>query len=71
MSDQPNLCLLCGEPPEVMAVFVPKNPEEFGAPPGGDYVLYALCGGCADRPDRAEAAENRLLQESMAGEAIH
>ena len=60
-------CLLCGSRSTMTGVFIPGNPQLWGAPAGKQrQVIYPLCHDCADRPDQPDACEQRI-SESLLG----
>lgn len=64
-------CLLCGGGPEVIGVFVPHNPRQYGALPGKTrMVRHCLCGVCFQAPDREERVE-KIIEVEMTGEIAH
>jgi hypothetical protein len=64
MAQQPVPCLLCGRCPQVLGVFVPDAPPQWGVPPGWrGSCVYTLCQRCAALPDRADRVEAVLWRE--------
>lgn len=42
--EKPKKCFLCSKPAKWTGVFIPHNPQEFGAPEGKDrFLIYGLC----------------------------
>lgn len=64
----PQFCLLCGGPQDVIGVYVPDNPEAWGAPKGKDRrFVYALCGDCFGKPDAPTCVEKIIKSEVYGG----
>ena len=67
-------CILCGyKRPQFMSVFIPTNPQKFGAPQGKTRIIhYRICRKCVmSKPLNQLAAdvENKLLAELQAEKA--
>ena len=64
-------CLLCGNTPSVIGVFVPETPEAFGGIQGKTRIFrYCLCEACRRKSDAQGRIEKIILAE-VAGGAIH
>lgn len=65
-------CLLCGNAPSVISVFVPDNPQRWGAAPGKTrFVRYCLCEKCKGKKDTPIRVEKVILAELSGGGATH
>ena len=62
-------CLLCGGKPARMAgLFVPDDPEAWGAPVGKSREIYfGLCSLCHDASGRAQAVEQKIVAQLAQG----
>jgi len=59
-------CIICGAPPEVIGIFKPDEPENFGAPPGKTrFIRYCLCERCRQREDVNIQVEKIIRAEIM------
>lgn len=57
-------CLLCGEKPEYVCIFLPDDPQLFGAAEGKQRLIrYCICEKCKEEPGSAERADKVLLSE--------
>jgi len=58
-------CVICGAPSDGMGVFVPDNPEEYGAAAGKcRFIFYQICDKCRAPGTKAlETVEAILMQE--------
>jgi hypothetical protein len=54
-------CLLCGRRQAFLGILFPHRPAEFG---DRTAIPYALCARCYWRPDKAELAEERILERA-------
>lgn len=59
-------CLLCRAPAEVLGVFVPGDPAEYGH---ARAVAYGLCRACFEGPDPLELIEAILLDSTKGAAA--
>ena len=58
-------CLLCGNPPSLICVFVPHEMLRFGAPPGKKrYILYSLCSDCSGDPESLARVE-KIIENAI------
>ncbi len=56
-------CYLCGKPADLVGIFFPDNPQQYGAPAGkARLVIYGLCQTCQETPGTAEAVEDKALR---------
>jgi hypothetical protein len=63
-------CLICGAHPNVIGVFVPEDPIQWGAPTGKTRLIrYCLCKKCKGRPQTPEQVEKILKSELVGGVA--
>jgi hypothetical protein len=61
-------CLLCGKPSTYGGIFVPIGSmnQKLGALPGkGKVILYGLCEGCYDLPDRTERVDYKISSQTF------
>ena len=59
MTDPLAICLLCSAPRHLVGVFMPTDPQAWGAPPNKDrLLLYALCERCVCIPGVSEQVES-------------
>lgn len=66
-----DFCLLCGEPPAVIGIFRPDDPEAFGAPAGKIRLFrYCLCSKCQKLPDTPERVE-KIIRAELTGGGAH
>ncbi len=64
-------CLLCGNHPAVIGIFVPDDPRLYGAPAGKTrFVRYCLCEKCKSKPDTQEKVE-KVIFADLNGGAVH
>jgi len=65
-----DFCLLCGGPSDVIGVFVPDDPQRWGAAPGKTrFVRYCLCEKCKSKNDTPIRVEKVILAE-LAGAGV-
>jgi hypothetical protein len=65
-------CILCGDVPSVIGVFVPDDPQKWGAAPGKKrFVRYCLCEKCKAKGDTPNLVEKVLLVELSGGGAVY
>ncbi len=58
-------CLICGSQPDMIGMFVPNDPEAWGAAPGkARLIRYCLCARCAADPTAPERVE-KIIQHEM------
>ena len=63
-------CLLCSGEPSVIGIFVPQDPQRWGATGGKTRIFrYCLCQKCGERPDKAERAE-KIIRTALAGGGV-
>jgi hypothetical protein len=61
-------CLICGDHPNVIGVFIPDAPEAWGAPIGKTRLFrYCLCLSCSEKPDKKERVEKIIRNELTGG----
>jgi len=66
-----DFCLLCGGNPEVIGVFIPKEPSTWGGAPGRSRLIcYCLCSSCQNKPDAPIRAE-KIIRAELGGGANH
>ena len=59
-----DFCLLCGANPSVIGVFVPENPQEYGAAKGKNrFIRYCLCSQCYSKQGTPENVEKVIMAE--------
>jgi hypothetical protein len=64
-----DFCLLCGAAPAVIGVFVPENPQEYGAIKGKTrFIRYCLCTQCHSKQGALEKVE-KVIQHEFLGRA--
>jgi hypothetical protein len=57
-------CLLCGRRPHFEGVFVPKDQQRAGAPPGKVRLIrFTLCRHCSRKGDAPRRVEARLFAD--------
>ena len=62
-----DFCLFCGAAPDFIGVFVPEDPETFGAPKGKTrFVRYCLCKKCF-LSQGAQARAEKIIKSELAG----
>ncbi len=61
-------CLLCGDIPGVVGVFIPDDPASWGGSAGKAF-RYCLCSKCHQRPDKAERVE-KVIRHELAGGGV-
>lgn len=63
-----DFCLLCGGPPAMVGIFVPKDPESWGATKGKTRILrYCLCAKCSKGGDVQGRVEKIIRAELTGG----
>lgn len=63
-----DFCLLCGADPSVIGVFVPENPQKYGASKGKvRFIRYCLCSRCHSKQGTPENVEKVILTEISGG----
>lgn len=56
-------CYLCGGPTDLVGLFLPDDPQLYGAPAGkARLIIYGLCKTCQETPGAAEAVEDKALR---------
>jgi hypothetical protein len=64
-------CLLCGNHPAVIGIFVPDDSQRYGAPAGKSrFVRYCLCETCKSKSDTQEKVE-KVIFADLNGGAVH
>jgi hypothetical protein len=67
-----DFCLLCGGGADVIGVFIPDDPQKWGAAPGKTrFVRYCLCEKCKCKNDTPEKVEKVILAELSGGGVTH
>lgn len=61
-------CLLCGEAPGVLGIFVPGEPSAWGISAGKAF-RYCLCSKCHQRSDKMERVE-KIIRHELAGGGV-
>jgi hypothetical protein len=57
-------CLLCGGSPDSAALFIPDDPQKFGAPVGKvRFIPYSLCKHCRQDEGYADRVEKIILYQ--------
>lgn len=65
-------CLLCGNAPSVIGVFMPDDPGAWGAPTGKTrFVRYCLCNNCQVKPNISTKVEKIIRAELSGGGVTH
>lgn len=68
---KPRACCICGRTATTPALFVPDEPEQFGAPAGKRrFIVYGVCGRCYELPDRAERVEREIAARFGPAEVV-
>lgn len=59
-----DFCLLCGEAPSIIGVFIPQDPVAWGSRKGKSrFFRYCLCEKCRERSDIQDAVEKVIRVE--------
>jgi hypothetical protein len=62
-----DFCILCGGKPGVIGIFVPDDPEAWGAPGGKTRVIrYCLCERCA-RGENVQERVEKIIRAELSG----
>jgi len=65
-------CILCGNKPSFTAIFIPDDPQKWGAAPGKKrFVRYCLCEKCKQNKKTPELVEKVILVELSGGGAVY
>ncbi|MFA5643885.1 MAG: hypothetical protein WC949_04975 [Candidatus Paceibacterota bacterium] len=65
-------CLLCGDTPSVIGIFIPDDPQKWGAAPSKKrFVRYCLCEKCKQNKKTPELVEKVILVELSGGGAVY
>ncbi len=60
--DYPQPCCLCGITGSFVGIFIPDNPQKYGAPENKTrFFVYSLCDNCERLKDKATLVENKFL----------
>ena len=63
-----DFCIICGEPPAVIGIFVPDDAQKYGAPEKKmRFIRYCLCELCMNSEDVKTQVEKILLSEVSGG----
>jgi hypothetical protein len=63
-----DFCLLCGAGPSVIGIFIPDNPQEYGAAKKKTrFIRYCLCSQCHSKQGASETVEKVILAELSGG----
>ena len=63
-----DFCLVCGGPPAFIGIFVPDDPEKYGAPHGKTrFIRYCLCSKCQTTPNTPDQVEKIIRAELVGG----
>jgi hypothetical protein len=66
-----DFCLLCGGKPFFVGIFVPANPQVYGAAEGKTRLIrYCLCDTCKEKSDTPGKVEKVIFAELIGG-GIH
>lgn len=65
-------CLICGDKPKFIGVYIPGNSQLYGAPAGKTrFVRYCLCEKCQSKNETPENVEKVLFSDLTGGEVNH